>query len=46
MLLIMSMQMFDDSAFTENDITVFIDMTEKMLGAQPGTMEFIRELIH
>ena len=46
MLLMMSMQMFDDSAFTENDITVFIDMTEKMLGAQPGTMAFIRALIH
>jgi len=46
MLLMMSMQMFDDSAFTENDIMVFIDMTEKMLGAQPGTMAFIRALIH
>lgn len=45
-LLMMSMQMFDDSAFTENDITVFIDMTEKMLGAQQGTMAFIRALIH
>ena len=46
MLLMMSVQMFDDSAFTENDITVFIDMTEKMLGAQSGTMAFIRALIH
>ena len=46
MLLMMSMQMFDDSTFTENDIAVFIDMTEKMLGAQPGTMAFIRALIH
>ena len=46
MLLMMSMQMFDDSTFTENDITVFIDMTEKMLGAQQGTMAFIRALIH
>ena len=46
MLLLMSMQMFDERTFTENDITVFIDMTEKMLGAQPGTMAFIRALIH
>ena len=46
MLLLMSMQMFDENTFTENDITVFIDMTEKMLGAQPGTMAFLRALIH
>lgn len=45
-LLLMSTQMFDESAFTENDITVFIDMTEKMLGAHQGTMAFIRALIH
>ena len=45
MLLIVSNETFDDREFTENDVTVFVDMTEKLLGAKPGTMNFIRELI-
>ena len=45
MLLVISNATFNERAFTERDIAVFIDMTEKLLGAQPGTMGFIRELI-
>ena len=45
MLLIISSATFDEGRFTDRDITVFIDMTEKLLGAGPGTMGFIRDLI-
>ncbi|MBR3044436.1 MAG: helix-turn-helix transcriptional regulator [Oscillospiraceae bacterium] len=45
MILIICSEMFDDSDFTENEITAFIDMVEKMLGAASGTMAFIRDLI-
>ena len=45
MLLVISSDTFDEGRFTEPDIAVFIDMTEKLLGAQPGTMGFIRDLI-
>ena len=45
MLLVISNDTFNDRAFTENDITVFIDMTEKLLGANKGTMSFIYDLI-
>ncbi len=45
MLLVISNETFDDREFTENDVTVFVDMIEKLLGAQPGTMNIIRELI-
>ena len=45
MLLVISSDTFDEGLFTEPDITVFIDMTEKLLGAQHGTMGFIRDLI-
>ena len=31
--------------FTENEVTVFIDVTEKIFGAQPGTMSFVSGLI-
>ena len=46
MILIMSQHLFDNSNFSEGDIEVFIDMVEKTLGAQQGTLGFIRELIH
>ena len=46
MILIISQNMFDSDSFTEGDIEVFIDMTEKTLGAKPGTLGFIRELIN
>lgn len=45
MMLIVSNELFDEGRFTECDIDVYIDMTEKLLGAAPGTMSFIRGLI-
>ena len=45
MLLIISNDTFNDRKFTGNDIAVFIDMTEKLLGADKGTMSFIYDLI-
>ncbi|MBR5407654.1 MAG: TetR/AcrR family transcriptional regulator [Lachnospiraceae bacterium] len=45
MLLIISNDTFNDRIFTESDIAVFIDMTEKLLGADKGTMSFIYDLI-
>ena len=44
-LLIMSNEMFDDSNVNENEVEVFIDTVEKMLGAKQGTLGFIRKLI-
>lgn len=46
MLLVISNDTFNDRAFTENDIAVFIDMTEKLLGADHGTMGFVYDLIN
>ena len=46
MLLVVSNETFDKGGFTDRDVDVFIDMAEKLLGAKPGTMNFIRELIH
>ena len=45
MLLIISDGTFNEGTFTEQDISVFIDMTEKLLGAENGTMSFIYGLI-
>jgi len=45
MLLVISSDTFDEGRFSARDIAVFIDMTEKLLGADPGTMDFIRGLI-
>ena len=45
MILILSSKMFDEESFTENDVTAFIDVTEKAFGAKKGTMGFVRELI-
>ena len=45
MLLIISDGTFNEGAFSEQDISVFIDMTEKLLGAEKGTMSFIYDLI-
>ena len=45
MLIIVSNEVFDEGSYTNRDIAVFIDMTEKLLGAEPGTMSFIKELI-
>ena len=45
MLLVVSNDTFNERAFTDSDIAVFIDMTEKLLGADKGTMRFIYDLI-
>ena len=45
MLLVISDDTFNDGTFTEDDIVVFIDVTEKLLGADKGTMRFIYDLI-
>ena len=46
MILLMSNHLFDNGNFTEGDIEVFIDIVEKTLGAQTGTLGFIRGLIN
>ncbi len=45
LLLKMSNDTFDDNNFTNKDVEVYIDMVEKLLGANPGTMSFISTLI-
>ena len=45
MLLLVSNETFDEGQFTERDVEVFIDLSEKLLGAKPGTMGFIKSLI-
>ena len=45
MMLVVSGEIFDEGQFTERDVEVFIDMTEKLLGAKSGTMRFISRLI-
>ena len=45
MLLIISDSTFNEGTFSEKDISVCIDMTEKLLGAENGTMSFIYDLI-
>ena len=45
MMLVISNEVFDEAGFTEKDIDVFIDITEKLLGAQKHSMDFIRHLI-
>ncbi len=47
MLMILSSDLFDDHhAFTPAVVDVFIDAAEKILGAKPGVLGFIRALIH
>ena len=45
MLLILSDGTFNEGTFGESDISVFIDISEKLLGAKQGTMGFIADLI-
>ena len=45
MMLSVSNELFDENDFSQNDVDVFIDMTEKLFGAKKGTMDFIRQLI-
>ncbi|MBO5564385.1 MAG: TetR/AcrR family transcriptional regulator [Lachnospiraceae bacterium] len=44
-ILVLSSNLFDEGQFTKKDISVFIDIIEKTLGAKPGTMGFIRKLV-
>ena len=44
-IMIVSSRLFDDLSYTERDVSVFIDMIEKLLGAGEGTMAFIRDFI-
>ena len=46
MILVMAQHLFDNGDFAPEDIEVFIDVVEKTLGAQSGTLGFIRELIN
>ncbi len=47
MIMILSSDLFDDRhPFTPATADVFIDAVEKILGAKPGTMGFIRALLH
>ena len=46
MILILSQHLFDSENFAVGDIEVFIDIVEKTLGAQSGTLGFIRGLIN
>lgn len=45
MLLIISDGTFNEGTFSEKDISVFIDMTEKLLGCEQGMMSFVYDLI-
>ena len=45
MLLVISNDTFNERTFSERELSVFVDMTEKLLGAEKGTMEFIYDLI-
>ena len=45
MILIVSNTLFEDYMISERDVIVFIDMVEKLLGAKPGTMDPIKQLI-
>lgn len=45
MILILGQHLFDSSSFKPEDIEVYIDIVEKTLGAEAGTLGFIRELI-
>ena len=45
MLLIISDGTFNEGTFSEKDISVFIDMTEKLLGSEKGMMSFVYDLI-
>ena len=44
-LLIISSALFDEAAQTEDEVRIFIELSEKLLGARKGTMDFVRALI-
>lgn len=45
MTLILSTEMFDHNEINESKISVFIDTLEKIYGAKPGSLSFIKKLI-
>lgn len=45
MLLIISNELFDNENINLNEVEVFIDTAEKLLGAKKGSLEFIKVLI-
>ena len=45
MMLILSNEIFDEESYTDRDVDVFIDITEKLLGAEKGSLIFIKQLI-
>ena len=44
-MLVLSNAIFDEGEFSERDVDVFIDVTEKLFGAKEHSMDFIRQLI-
>lgn len=45
MMLVLSNEIFDEESYTDRDVDVFIDITEKLLGAEKGSLIFIKQLI-
>lgn len=45
MMLVLSNELFDETEYTDKDVDVFIDITEKLLGAEKGSLIFIKQLI-
>lgn len=45
MILIISSHLLDDGDHTKKEVIAFVDMVEKTLGAKPGTMGFIKDLV-
>lgn len=45
MLLLISNELFDNENINLNEVEVFIDTAEKLLGAKKGSLEFIKVLI-
>lgn len=44
-IMILSSELFDDMEYSNTDVDVFIDIVEKILGAQPGFLIFLNKLI-
>ena len=45
MILILSDKLFKDKKYTVSDVEVFIDITEKTLGAKKGIMNFAKDIL-
>ena len=44
-IIILASELFDAEGFTQTDVKVFVDVIESILGAKPGKMAFITQLI-